>query len=71
MLLVNSALVPIKQAKDTIGVNIMTLKKDAKVMRVTPSEGLELIAPHRYRTRKLPFAGAIVREEDIVEQLSL
>ena len=71
MLLVNSAFVAEKQSKDTIGVNVMTQKKNAVVERVVPSSKLELVSPHRYRTRNLPAAGAIVREEDIAEQLSL
>lgn len=71
MLLVNSALVPVKQAKDTLGVNIMTLKKDAYIKYVTYAADLELISPHRYRNRTLPSMGGIVREEDIIEQLSL
>lgn len=71
MLLVNSALVPVKQAKDTLGVNIMTLKKDAYVKHVEYADQLELESAHRYRTRTLPAAGGILREEDIVEQLSL
>lgn len=71
MLLINSALVPVKQAKDTLGVNIMTLKKDAYIRDVRPAAGLELASPHRYRNRTLPSTGAILREEDIAQQLSL
>lgn len=71
MLLVNSALIPLKQTKDTLGVNVMTLKKGHKITKITDASELELDAPHRYRTRNLPAAGAIVREEDIAEQLSL
>ncbi|NLC78284.1 MAG: topoisomerase IV, partial [Ruminococcaceae bacterium] len=71
MLLVNSALVPLKQSKDTLGVNVMTLKKGQRVTKITDALTLELDSPHRYRTRNLPAAGAIVREEDIAEQLSL
>ncbi len=71
MLLVNSALVPTKMSKDTLGVNVMTLKKGQQITRVVEASALELEQPHRYRTRNLPAAGAIVREEDIAEQLSL
>ncbi len=71
MLLVNTALVPVKQAKDTLGVQVMTLKKNGKVEKVVEADGLELADPHRYRTRNLPAAGAILREEDIAEQTSL
>ncbi|MEG1384308.1 MAG: DNA gyrase subunit A [Oscillospiraceae bacterium] len=71
MLLVNSALVPLKQAKDTLGVAVMTLKKGVTVKRVVEASTLELVDPHRYRTRNLPAAGAIIREDDIAEQYTL
>ncbi len=71
MLLVNSALVPPKQAKDTLGVQVMTLKKNAAVERVEAASRLELVDPHRYRTRNLPAMGAILREDDVAEQISL
>ncbi len=71
MLLVNSALVPVKQAKDTLGVQVMTLKKNVLVSRVENANALSLESPHRYRTRNLPAAGAFLREEDLGEQLTL
>ncbi len=71
MLLVNSALVPVKQAKDTLGVQVMTLKKNAVVDRVERADKLSLENPHRYRTRNLPAAGAFLKEEDLGEQLTL
>ncbi len=71
MLLVNTALIPEKQTKDTLGVGIMTLKKNAEVARVVPLSELELENPHRYRTRTLPAAGALLRPEDAAEQMTL
>ena len=32
---------------------------------------LELANPHRYRVRTLPAAGALLRQEDLAEQLQL
>ncbi len=71
MLLVNTALVPLKQAKDTLGVNVMTLKKGQRVEKAVLASTLTLANPHRYRTRNLPAAGATLKEEDVVEQLTL
>ncbi len=71
MLLVNTALIPEKQTKDTLGVGILTLKKNAEVDRVVPLAELELDNPQRYRTRTLPAAGALLRAEDAAEQLTL
>ncbi|MEG1557453.1 MAG: DNA topoisomerase (ATP-hydrolyzing) subunit A [Oscillospiraceae bacterium] len=71
MLLVNSAFIPAKLAKDTVGVAAMTLKKDAYVDRVLLSEQMSLGNIHRFRTRTLPAAGALLKEEDTFEQMML
>ena len=70
MLLVNSSFIAERQAKDTVGVNIMTLKK-AEVTKAVPLALLEIKNQHRFRTRSLPAAGALLREEDIAEQTEL
>ena len=71
LLLAGSALIPEKATRDTAGVNVVSLKKNAKITRVTLAAGLELANPHRFRVRTLPAAGAILRQEDITEQLSM
>ena len=71
LLLAGSALIPEKATRDTAGVNVVSLKKNAKITRVTLEAGLELANPHRFRVRTLPAAGAILRQEDITEQLSM
>ena len=71
LLLVGSALIPEKATRDTAGVNVVALKKNAKIARVTLAEGLELTDAPRYRVRTLPAAGAILREEEKAEQLTL
>ena len=71
LLLVGSALIPEKTTRDTAGVNVVSLKKNARIQRVRPAEGLELADPHRYRVRTLPAAGAILKETDTLEQMTL
>ena len=71
LLLAGSALIPEKSTRDTAGVNVVSLKKNARIARVTLSEGLELAEAHRYRVRTLPAAGAILRADDSMEQLTL
>ena len=71
LLLAGSALIPEKATRDSAGVNVVTLKKNARIARVTLSAGLELGEAHRYRVRTLPAAGAIVRADDRAEQLTL
>ena len=71
LLLAGSALIPEKTTRDTAGVNVVTLKKNARITRVRPAAGLELADPHRYRVRTLPAAGALLKEADSVEQMTL
>ena len=71
LLLAGSALIPEKATRDSAGVNVIALKKNARIARVTLSEGLELSDAHRYRVRTLPAAGAILRADDAAEQLTL
>ena len=71
LLLVGSALIPEKTTRDTAGVSVVALKKNAKIARVTLAEGLELNDAPRYRVRTLPAAGAILKDDDKAEQLTL
>ena len=66
-----SALIPEKATRDTAGVNVVALKKNAKISRVTLAEGLELNDAPRFRVRTLPAAGAILKADDKAEQLTL
>lgn len=70
-LLVNTGAISAKAAKDTAGVNVMTLKKYHKVQSVRAYKEGEFAKPHRYRTKTLPAAGATLSAEDTAEQLSL
>ena len=71
LILVGSALIPEKATRDTAGINMVTLKKNARIAKVRLAAGLELKDPHRYRVRTLPAAGALLRQEDTTEQMSL
>ncbi|MBP1559493.1 MAG: topoisomerase IV [Oscillospiraceae bacterium] len=71
MLIVNTSLILAKAARDTQGVQVMTLKKNTRVLSCLPFEEGKLAASHRYRTRKLPSSGSLPRPEDLGEQLML
>lgn len=70
-LLVNTGAISVKTTKDTAGVNVMTLKKYHKVQGVRFYKDGEFVKPHRYKTKTLPAAGALLSAEDSGEQLSL
>ena len=65
MLLVNSALIAQKLSKETIGVQIVSLRKGASVESALESSEADIVSLHRFRSKNLPAAGAIVRESDI------
>ncbi len=71
LLLVGTAQIPLKTTKNTAGVNVITLKRGQKIAAVKPAVQFELKDPHRFRVRGLPAVGALLRADDIAEQITL
>lgn len=71
MLLLNTGAILPKTKKDTLGVSVMTLKKNHRLQSVRRYQEGEFVKPHRYRTKNLPAAGALPAPDDVGEQLSL
>jgi len=71
MLIVGSGAVAAKAARDTQGVQVMTLRKNARVISCLPFDEGSLASSHRYRAHSLPAAGALPRPEDLGEQMKL
>ena len=57
-----------KTTRSTQGVSVVSLKKKAMVSAVTPADQSGIVNLSRYRTRTLPSAGAILKEEDAREK---
>ena len=57
-----------KTTRNTIGVSVVSLKKKAVVSDAVPFEGSGIVNASRYRTRTLPTAGALLKEEDSPEK---
>ena len=70
-LLLNTGAISAKTTKDTAGVNVLTLKKYHKLQGVRFYKEGEFAKPHRYRTKTLPAAGALLSADDTAEQLTL
>ena len=70
-LIFDSAVIPSKAARDTQGVQVMTLKGSHRVASADPFQEGMLENSHRFRTKTLPAAGANVRPEDEGEQMKL
>ena len=57
-----------KTTRNTIGVSVMSLKKKATVQSAVLLTESSITNPGRYRTRTIPTAGAIIKEEDAQEK---
>ena len=67
LILSTAALTP-KTTRSTQGVQVMNLKRNGKVERAVRLSEAGLENPSRYRTRTLPAAGAILKDEDLPEK---
>lgn len=70
LLLHTGAIAP-KSTRNTIGVQVMTLKGKHVLKEVTPFVPGSVVKESRYRTKSLPAAGAMPQAEDFGEQLTL
>ena len=70
-LVVNTAQIPEKSTKSSIGVQVQVLKKNQTVKSVSPAESLNLENPAKYRTKNIPARGSFLKDEDIAQQLTL
>ena len=57
-----------KTSRDTQGVAVMTLKKKSTLHRAALLSESGIVNQSRYRTRTIPAAGAILKDEDIGNQ---
>lgn len=71
ILLLNTGAISPKTTKDTMGVSVMTLKKNHRLSSVEDYKEGMFQKPARYRTRNLPAAGSTLASDDEGEQLSL
>ena len=71
LLILSTGAVAPKTTRDSQGVAVMTLRKNARLLSCLPFTEGQLANSHRYRTRSIPAAGSLPRPEDMGEQLSL
>ena len=67
-LIFSTAQLSAKTTRATQGVAVMTLKKNAKIVRVQTLADSAIANQARYRVRTLPGAGALLRQEDTEQQ---
>ena len=66
--IVSSAQLLPKTTRNTIGVSVMSLKKKALLERVVLLEQSSIVNASRYRSRNIPTAGALLKDEDSLEK---
>ncbi len=72
MLIFNTVSISVKAARNSQGVAVMSIKKNAPVFDACRLEDAGVENPARYRTRTLPAAGALIKPEDMPhKQLTL
>lgn len=67
-LLLHTALLSPKTTRSTQGVQVMTIKPKYRLEKVLPLAQSGITNAARYRTRSLPAAGALLRQEDSEEK---
>ena len=67
-LIISTALLLPKTTRNTIGVSVMSLKKKASLDRAVLLEQSGIVNASRYRSRTVPAAGALLKEEDSLEK---
>ncbi|MBQ8604086.1 MAG: topoisomerase IV [Oscillospiraceae bacterium] len=70
-LVVNTAQIPEKTTKNSIGVQVQTLKKNQTVKSAITLEAAQLENHTKFRTKNIPAAGSFLKENDIAQQLTL
>ncbi|NJP39497.1 topoisomerase IV [Oscillospiraceae bacterium HV4-5-C5C] len=61
--LFSSALVSLMSSRSGNGIQVMTLRKDRKIVAFAPAEGFAVEEPEHYRVRKIPARGLVMKEE--------
>ena len=69
-LVVNTSQIPEKTTKNSIGVQVQTLKKNQTVKSAITLEQAQLENHSKFRTKNIPAAGSFLKENDIAQQLT-
>ena len=66
--IVSSAQLLLKTTRNTIGVSVMSIKKKALLDRAMLLTESGIVNASRYRSRNIPTAGALIKDEDSLEK---
>ena len=71
VMVVHSSLVTTKSTRDSQGLQVIQLKKNARLERAVPLEEGMFEDPQKYRPKNIPSMGSFVKQEDFGEQMTL
>ena len=71
VMVVHSSLVTTKSTRDSQGLQVIQLKKNARLERAVPLEEGMFENPQKYRPKNIPSMGSFVKQEDFGEQMTL
>lgn len=63
-LTINTAIIPEKSTRTTVGVQVMTLRGSHTITHVTDTAELNFAQPRRYVSHSIPSIGALLKDED-------
>lgn len=63
-LTINTAIIPEKSTRTTVGVQVMTLRGNHTITHVTDTAELNFAQPRRYVSHSIPSIGALLKDED-------
>lgn len=69
-LIVNTSQIGEKTTKNSIGVQVQTLRKNQTVKSCVTLQQAQLENPGKFRTKNIPAAGSFLKENDIAQQLA-
>ncbi|MDD6187779.1 MAG: DNA topoisomerase (ATP-hydrolyzing) subunit A [Oscillospiraceae bacterium] len=69
--IVNSATIPEKSTKNSVGVQVMTLKKGRAVKSAQTAQDAQIEGASRRRAKSIPARGTPLKAEDIATQMTL
>ena len=71
VMVAHTSLVTVKSTRDSQGMQVMQLKKNAKLEKMVMLEEGMFENPQKYRPKNIPSMGSFVKPEDLGEQLTL
>jgi DNA gyrase subunit A len=71
VIVAHSSLITVKTTRESQGLQVMQLKKNAKLEKMLPLKDGMFENPQKYRPKNIPSMGSLLKQEDIGEQMTL